>query len=270
MTIERIHGIDFSGAKNAGKTIWVASGLVQDHALQITDLQPGFALPGSGRDRGVCYAALRRFIENERNAIIGMDFPFGLPKELVKSGTWDEFILTFKERFPADEAFKERCLSDAGGKELKRATDKESKTPFSCYNLRLFRQTYFGITGLLHPLVERNSVSVLPMQPADGEKPWVVEICPGSTLKAMNLYISYKGKTEDHKANRDRILTSLQEGGSIALENERIRTTALNDKGGDALDSIIAAYAVYRNYLQSNVLEVNSNPSAKLEGYVYV
>jgi hypothetical protein len=266
----RIVGIDFSGAEIAGKTIWIASGQILAHTLRIDDLRPGFALPGSGRDRGSCYQALRRFIGNERDAIIGMDFPFGLPKNLVKTETWDEFVLTFNERFPSADAFMKLCHSDAGGKELKRETDVKTKTPFSCYNLRLFKQTYFGIGDVLEPLVAKGSVSVLPMQQPDKSKPWVVEICPGSTLKALNLYIRYKGKKEEHKANRNRILNVLQEQGSVVLNNEQFRNMALDDKGGDALDSLIAAFAVYRNYQKSNLLAVQVNPSYGLEGYVYV
>jgi hypothetical protein len=52
----------------------------------------------------------------------------------------------------------------------------------------LFRQTCFGIRSVLAPLVRDGLVSVVPMQRPAADKPWLLEICPASTLKARNLY----------------------------------------------------------------------------------
>ena len=85
--------------------------------------------------------------------------------------------------------FKTKCNDAAGNNELKRKTDEETSTPFSPYNLRMFRQTYFGIKDILAPLVIDKIACVLPMQQPEQYKPWIIEICPASTLKNLNPYI---------------------------------------------------------------------------------
>lgn len=81
-----------------------------------------------------------------------------------KRKPWEDFVRSFAERCSDPQHFKEACRAADGGRELKRVTDKESHTPFSPYNLWLYRQTYFGIRDLLRPLVHDGLVSVLRMQ----------------------------------------------------------------------------------------------------------
>ncbi len=199
----RICGIDFSGAKDAGKRIWIASGTVERDSLLIEECYRAKDLPGSGKDRDQCLAALRDFIGRESASALGLDFPFGLPQALVKhKKSWEDFVLSFPGDYFAPEEFRRLCREAAGGHELKRLTDQETQTPFSAYNLRLYRQTYYGIRDVLHPLVRDQLACVLPMQSALPGKPWILEICPASTLKRKGLYSSYKGSYYSARPDR--------------------------------------------------------------------
>lgn len=185
----RVFGIDFSGAAGASRRIWITRAAVEGGALTIGDCFRADRLPSSARDRDRCLAALRSFIESQPfPAAFGLDFPFGSPRVLVREANRDAFALSFAARFGDCDNFRHSCRAAAGGRELQRVTGPESHTPFSPYNLRLFRQTCFGIRSVLAPLVRDGLVSVVPMQRPAADKPWLLEICPASTLKARNLY----------------------------------------------------------------------------------
>jgi len=40
-----VYGVDFSGAEDAGRKIWVATGTIEGRTLRIEQCQPGEALP---------------------------------------------------------------------------------------------------------------------------------------------------------------------------------------------------------------------------------
>lgn len=262
----RVHGVDFSGAKDAGRKVWVASGTLGGDVLRIEDCRPAEYLAGGGRDRASCLQALVDFIEGQPDAAVGLDFPFGLPRELVKDGSWETFIAGFSRRYETAEDFKESCFQAAGGGELKRRTDRESRTPFSAYNLRLYKQTFYGIRDVLAPLIERAAARVLPMQKPDVGKPSVLEICPASTLRREGLSLSYKGRSPKHLEGRRLILQSLE---PRVVVPEGIARKALDDHKGDVIDSIIAAYAAPRAPVDTTDPRADDNDYL-LEGRVYV
>ncbi len=264
--MQRFIGIDFSGGVNAGRKIWIASGRAGNNVLLIDICQRGEALPGSSRDRAECLAALCAFIRSAGEALIGLDFPLGLPRELMKDQTWLQFIRTFADRFSTPQQFRQACLRAAQGRELKRRTDVEARTPFSPYNLRLYRQTYYGLRDVIAPLVRERSVRVLPMQSGRAGLPDLIEICPASTLKQLKLYRPYKGKSIAHCQARLTIIRSLQHE-RLKLAG-RLKPIVLADTEGDALDSIIAAWAAYRSLAQLE--RMPRDPLYQREGYVFV
>ncbi len=264
--MQRIIGIDFSGGVNAGRKIWIASGRVETDGLLIENCARGEALPDSNRRRAECLAALRAFIRSAGEALIGLDFPLSLPRQLMNGQSWLQFIHAFAGRFAAPQHFRQACLRAAHGRELKRRTDIEAKTPFSPYNLRLYRQTYYGLRDVIAPLVRERAVRVLPMQSRQAGPPSLIEICPASTLKQLNWYHPYKGRSSPHRAARVAIVRSLQcEGVQLA---GRLKPIVLADPEGDALDSIIAAWAAYRSLSQLD--RVPRDPLYHREGYVFV
>jgi hypothetical protein len=261
-------GVDFSGARDAGERIWIARGSMGEDALNVADLFQAKSLPGSGRDRAVSHRALAAFIGEQEQGIFGLDFPFSLPRDLVRGKSWEEFVLSFNRAYKSPEEFRRLCRSEANGRELKRITDIESRTPFSPYNLRLFRQTYFGITDVLAPLVRNDTARILPMQrPIDG-KAWVLEICPASTLKRENLGMPYKGRAEVRRAARLLILEAIEEKLPLRVATSVIRARIVNDIGGHALDSVIAALATFKAF--RNAFALDAPCSYDIEGWVYV
>ena len=264
--MQRVSGIDFSGGVNAGRKIWIASGHVENDALWIDACIRGEALPGSSRQRAECLAALRAFIRSAGDTLVGVDFPLGLPHALMNGQTWLQFIQAFADRFTTPQQFRQTCWRAAHGRELKRRTDIETKTPFSPCNLRLYRQTYCGLRDMIAPLVGERSVRVLPMQASRPGLPCLIEICPASTLKRMNWYRSYKGRSISQRTARLTILRSLRRE-RVQLAG-RLKSIVLADPEGDALDSVLAAWAAYRTLSQLD--RVPRDPLYQHEGYVFV
>lgn len=266
----RVYGIDFSGAKDAGKWIWLAGGIVDGAVLRIEECYQAKDLPGSSARRDECLAVLRDFIVGLGTGAVGLDFPFGLPRALVKQKSWEDFILAFPDEYPNAEAFQQACWEAADGRELKRVTDRQSETPFSPYNLRLFRQTYYGIRDLLHPLVRNQLACVLPMQCVQPDKSWVLEICPASTLKRESLYLQGYKQGEEGYTARARILEWIEAIGILSISSSTVRSAVLNDPHGDALDSVIAAFATMRAVSNPAGLSAERGSDYALEGFVFV
>jgi hypothetical protein len=266
--ITRYYGIDFSGAKDAGRKIWIAAGVRAGPCLRIVDAFRGQDLPGAGRRPEECLPALVRFVEERRDAAFGCDFPFSLPIVLVRAPTWDAFALGFGRDHPTADAFRAFCLERAGGRELRRLTDREARTPFAAYNARIHRQTYHGIRDLLAPLVWDGAASILPMQPRRPATALILEICPACTLKRDGLYRPYKGASPALAAMRERILSHFEERGQASLESS-LRRQILADPGGDALDSVIAALGTCRAVDEGLDLSDERADPARIEGWVY-
>ena len=260
----RLLGIDFSGAQDAGRKIWVASARRTDGALVIEDCSPAADLPGGTRQPEAAIAALARYIVAEPDTIAGCDFPFSLPLSLVHADNWRDFALGFRQRFVDPQHFHDLCHAETGGIELKRRTDQEDRTPFNSFNLRLYRQTWWGIGHLLAPLIAADAAWIWPqMEPVRG-RPRIVEVCAACTLIKLDVYPSYKGPTMAHRAARRRILDHLVALEFLSPPKRRLRRLLLDNHGGDALDAVIGAIAVNRCRLDHPRDHID-----RLEGRVY-
>ena len=265
----RIYGVDFSGSKTACRKIWVSEGVIDDDGiLGISACYPiSDIVAGTSRDRSSCLLALRSLITSSTNGIFGMDFPFSLPHRLLFSSDWSSFISAFPGKYPSAGHFREEMRSLSPDQELKRLTDIEVRAPFCVYNLRLYRQTYFGIRDVLGPLVAEDLACVLPMQEPVSNKPWLIEVCPASTLKKEGLYIPYKGRSSRVSESRKYILEAMVDRG-ISIPSH-IKDTALANTDGDALDSVIAAFASSKAVRGMDTLR-DSLPHIYLtEGYTF-
>ena len=264
----RIFGVDFSGAKDAGRKIWISEGVISDVGLQIRSCYPIFEIvPGKSKKRDACLSALRGLIISNTNSVFGMDFPFSLPDKLMSGKDWYSFVSEFPDEYGSADYFRKKMQQMGGKTELKRLTDVEVKAPFSIYNLWVYKQTYFGIRDVLRPLVIEEKACAVPMQEPEFEKTWLMEICPASTLKSEDLYIGYKGRTEKEEKKREYILSKLIENGITISEDTEEKL--IKNKDGDALDSFVAAYATYRSILKMNDT-IGKLPDIYLrEGYTF-
>jgi hypothetical protein len=113
---------------------------------------------------------------------------------------------------------------------------------------------------------------VLPMQESLPGRSWVLEICPASTLKLRwdDVYLPYKGRTDGHRAVRERILERLESTGRVLVPGVAVRSEILGDRGGDALDSVIAAFATFEALQGRDLFLAGDAGIYALEGYVYV
>ncbi len=266
MTRRRVLGVDFSGARHAGDHIWIAVGTQNGGRLSLESCRPARGLPGGGRDRRSALAALNAFLESERRAAAGLDFPFGLPRPLVTERRWEDFVRAFPRRYPDAESFRAACRRAAAGRELKRRTDVEARVPFSAYNLRLYRQTYFGIAEVLLPLLNSAAASVVPMQPPASGKVLLAEICPASLLKRLGLYMPYKGQGSHLRDARAEIVRSFYNSGLLNDIEKRIYNKIIGDPGGDALDAVLAAIATAN---LPRLHRPTHDPVERVEGRVY-
>ncbi len=77
-----IYGVDFSGAKDAGKKIWIAKGVIENSILQIEKCEKAEKFLGTKRELKPCLEALIEFVKGEKSCVFGFDFPFGIHRKL--------------------------------------------------------------------------------------------------------------------------------------------------------------------------------------------
>ena len=119
MKLSTIFGVDFSGAKEAGRNIWIARcepfsvarngramGTNSQHPfLRLTELTCLESLCGVA-DRGPVLSHLVNLIKSSRRSLWSMDFPFGFPIEVFPAGTRWSSQLAFLRDW-GDDAYGE-------------------------------------------------------------------------------------------------------------------------------------------------------------------
>ncbi len=231
MGFERLFGVDFSGAKRADRTIFIAEGVRRGEAVEVVSLQSAGERFGV-KDGAAAHAALAELMRESRDALFAVDVPFSFPAALMPEG-WRAFADAYPARFEDADAMRAWAREKAPS-ELRRATDLEAKTPFAVYNLRLYRQTDAAMRRLVAPLA--GDVTFAPMEPPAADGAVIVEACPASALKERGLYRPYKGRSEEARAQRAALLDDLE--SRVAL-SAATRKEALTDIGGDALDALL-------------------------------
>lgn len=257
-----VYGVDFSGSKTACKKIWVSRGIIQNRTLHIDSCCPISELmpESTGRDRDRCLSFLRKLISSKSDAIFGLDLSMGFPESLYKGQSWESSILNFSKTYSSPEDFRTQCRNKMNNKEVKRKTEIRKKAPFCIYNLRLYRQTYYGIRCIIEPLLKERSIRILPIQEPRPNKASIAEVCPACTLKKKGLYVPYKGKNKKELENRRMILSAMS-NWDIELDDHVVEA-ALENTEGDSLDSILAAYAAY------GALQRSEDPMPLEEEYI--
>jgi len=274
-----IYGVDFSGAARAGDFIWIARlrpaarGRARLESLdRLADLH--------GRpDRDSALAFLVEKIGGTEDAVWGIDFPFGLPIEVMPGcETWADQLAEVR-RFEGQAVdFGRRCVESARaiGERLhiRRATDSLARTPFDCYHYRIIYQTFHGMRDVLLPLRDDPGTAVLPFdypRLADARRV-VLEACPGSTLRRWgtphNRYKQPAGGrlTAARTQNRRAILQHIESAVSIT---EAQRREMMLDPGADALDATVAALGTWEAWRSADHAAIAADPRVAREGWVY-
>lgn len=305
----RVFGVDFSGARDAGRRIWVCRAHPGTGGVRVESVDRLADLPGGVVDRkGALRALVQKVLEAPRSAW-GMDFPFALPQTVVEEAAGPSADPSWRGQLEAvaalagPDALRDRCREAAGGRELRRATDQEAATPFSPYNLRLYKQTFYGMTGVLLPLSRHREVAILPQDPlpgasvgrggctpagggslvgsppvgADpGPRPgaphiYVLEVCPASLLRRMGLEPrGYKGRGEAEVRRRRELLRDFVKAELVRPLPRSLRERIAADPGGDALDAVLAAVAAWRGTREYDHEKLHKDRRYRLEGHVYV
>jgi hypothetical protein len=145
--INKVYGVDFSGAQLAGKTTWVArlEPMGWRQALRLVELAPLVRLCGSA-DRPAVLQALVRMIRHSERALWALNFPFGLPIEVMAPGCrWAEqfdFLARWGEdAYGAGVECLHRARRLGGPWHIRRLTDVQERTPFDTYHYRIIYQT---------------------------------------------------------------------------------------------------------------------------------
>jgi hypothetical protein len=275
-----VYGVDFSGAKLAGRNLWVAR-------CEPRRTRPGLALVGLHRleslcgtaERAACLDFLVRMVKASSAALWGFDAPFGLPLELFPPGAvWqDQFGLLAAW---GDDAYGcgLECVRRAklvGDRlHIRRETDRDVRAPFDSYHYRIVYQMFHAIRDIARPLSESPGTAVLPFQyrKLPRAKRVVVECCPGSVLKALGLpHQNYKQPTggpltRKRRLTRHAILAGL---AKLVRIGDRHRRVVMRNPGGDALDAVIAAAGAFRGVSTADHRAIARHERYPREGYLF-
>lgn len=265
---DRIFGIDFSGSKRPGNSIWITEGKIQNNNLHLTDCQSASNRFGlSTRDD--VYQALRHLVKSHSSAVFGFDFPFSLPEPIINHvNSWPQHLVDLEKRLQNKSAkeFRKNCVGRATAKSgvsgyLRRETDWRygGQCP---YQPQLQFQTFYAQKDLLRPLITNQEARALPMQNRSGNYPWLIEVYPAATLSKLGLF---RQGYKNHPESPNRRAENIDE-----LQNYGVQISAsiANDgrQSDDAHDSIIAAVAALQAYKDGFPV---TNRGADIEGQIF-
>lgn len=265
-----VHGIDFSGARQAGHGIWVATATADDGALRVTGCRSAADRFGVA-ERAPCLGRLSEFLPGA--GTVGMDFPFGVPARVHQQATWAESLrwvttaATDADEFQAVCRERAREVTDGERADLRRETD--GPVGALCpYGTHVWKQTFHGVRDVLAPLAETDDVAVRPMQ-GQGVRTGVTDVCevyPAAALAGLDLPArEYKDDDERARDRRRTIVEGLEAATPLDLDD--VRGVLVEDAGGDALDAVVAALAADR--ARQAAFEPDRSYDAR-EGHIYV
>jgi len=279
-----IYGVDFSGAKLAGRNTWVArlererrgAGGARFRLAELARLE---TLCGTA-ERGAALEFLVGMIVASERALWALDFPFGLPVEVVgERQRWSaqfEFLYEWGED---DYGVGLECIRRAERlgreKHIRRLTDIEERAPFDPYHYRIIYQTFYGMRDVLGPLRRRRETAILPFQyrRLTAARRVLVEACPASTLKRLRLpHQNYK-QPEGGPLTRKRLRTrrAILDGLSAHVSmGDTDRRRIMRNGGGDALDAVLAAVGAARAWRETDHENVARHRRYPREGRLYV
>src|SRR5919205_3495629 len=194
--LKRVYGVDFSGARAAGRTTWVACSRLRRRRarpLRLEWVESLEQLSGTA-EREQALGHLVDMVRQSSAALWAVDAPFGLPVEILDEGMSWRDVLRFVEQWEADSYdlglwALDRGRDVRGVMHIRRETDHHAKAPFDPYHYRIIYQTFHAMRDVAGPLSRVRETAVLPFQYARLPRASrvVVETCPSSTLKRLGL-----------------------------------------------------------------------------------
>ena len=238
----RIYGVDFTCAPRKAKPITVACGLLKDTALEVREIE-----------RLESFAAFEAFLARPGPWIGGFDFPFSLPRELVRDLRWPDDWRGLVAHCSAMDRSSFRSVLDAyraarpvGRKYVHRATDYPagSSSPMKLVNPPVALMFHEGARRLAASDVD------LPGLSSRNSSKIALEAYPGLLArKQLGLRASYKSDTRSEHtparmAVRRSVLKSLAAGKPLGLHvkcDNKLKSEIVADGSGDLLDAVICA-----------------------------
>ena len=282
-----VFGVDFSGARLAGRTTWIAR-LDPVRHCRGTRGQARYSLGALDRldrlagtaERGAALAHLVRLVAESHDALWALDFPFGLPVELFPPRSrWPRQLALVREYRADDYGLGLECVRRArtlGSKmHIRRQTDIDARAPFDPYHYRIIYQTMHGMHSVLRPLRRDRATAVLPFhyERLDSADRVLVEACPASTLKRLGLPSrNYKQPAGGPLTRRRRaVRRTIMDGiASLVGIGDRDRRVMMRDPGGDAIDAVLAALGGAQAFTAVDHVAIARHARYPREGHLYV
>jgi len=240
----KVYGMDFTSAPRQKKPITYTECSLENGILQVNNLR-----------YFENFNQFEDFLDNEGDWILGIDFPFSLPRKLITNLelplSWEGYveIIGKLDKQTFEDMLTDYCHSrPKGDKHHFRVTDKKAKScsPMTLYGTPVGKMFYQGAPRLL-----KSGVSILPGRPINGSR-IVVEAYP--KLVAMK-WIDKRGYKSDtkkkqsdaHKTARSEIVRGLCSGelrsyyGFDIELSEKLRAALIEDPTGDNLDALLCA-----------------------------
>lgn len=242
----RIYGVDFSSAPSQGRPVICAVGWLDGNRLTVNAV-----------DRNIAsLSAFEGFLRRPGPWFAGLDFPFGLPAEVVRALGWPvgwaEYVslagrLTTHEFLARLRAFLES--RPLGGRHAYRRTDRiaQALAPTNIRGVPTARMFHSGA-----PILLRSGVSVVPCRPEAGDRT-VVEAYPRLVVRALvGDRVQYKaakgdeGRRRAAEARKTLLFLALgrelpaRYGISLEVGPQVCRMCAEDDTG-DTLDAVLCA-----------------------------
>jgi hypothetical protein len=225
-------GVDWSGSAQAGRKVWAARLEFGQAEARLASLwQPFAGGPARAADVAARFAG---WLEGQTFDVAGLDFCFGVARQHALPGmprTGPAALgLWIEEQYTTPEDFRA-----ALGTECRRETDRVSGSPFAPMNLRMYRQTYWGLRALAGL-----RIPILPWG-APGDRS-VIEILPAHVARILCPGCRYKGRTGDAREARRQLLGTVRSACHLRVSPET-EQAILADHEGDALDAVLAGIA---------------------------
>lgn len=235
-----ILGVDFTSAPRAAKAITAAWGHLHGDSLEITAL-----------DRLTSFAGFEAMLARPGPWIGAFDFPFGMPRELVRDlgwpGDWPGMVRHCARHSRAEfrdllDAY--RATRAPGNKFAHRATDLPagSSSPMKLINPPVALMFFEGAPRLL-----RADVMLPNMHPGDPQR-IAVEGYPGLLARRMTR-ASYKSDTRSQQTParchaRRHIFETIERGHDnlrVTLRAPVTRELLIEEGSADRLDAVLCA-----------------------------